>query len=42
MLAGADAERIVTAARRDPPSSKRPDVYGDGRAAERMVAALEQ
>jgi UDP-GlcNAc3NAcA epimerase len=40
VLAGADAERILAAARRDPPVSDPAPVFGDGHAAERMVAAL--
>ena len=41
VLAGADAERILAAARRGRPSGKPKPVFGDGHAAERMVAALE-
>ena len=41
VLAGADAERILAAARRQRPSGDPPPVFGDGHAAERMVAALE-
>jgi UDP-N-acetylglucosamine 2-epimerase len=41
VLAGANAERILTAARRSPPDGKPPAVFGDGKAAQRMVSALE-
>ena len=41
-LAGADAERILTAARRARPAGDPPPVFGDGHAAERMVGALER
>ena len=41
VLAGADAERILAAARRPRPQGAPPPVFGDGHAAERMVAALE-
>jgi UDP-N-acetylglucosamine 2-epimerase len=41
VLAGANAERILAAAKREPPSGTPPSVFGDGHAAERMVAALE-
>lgn len=41
-LAGADAARIVAAARRPRPDMPRVTLYGDGHAAERCVAALEQ
>ena len=41
VLAGADAERIVAAAQRTRPAGTPPPVFGDGHAAERMVAALE-
>jgi UDP-N-acetylglucosamine 2-epimerase len=41
VLAGADAERILAAAQRPKPSSAPPPVFGDGHAAEKMVAALE-
>ena len=40
VLAGADAERILAAARRTPPSGAPARVFGDGHAADRMVAAL--
>ena len=39
-LVGADAERIADAVRAFRPSHARPDVFGDGHAAEKMVAAL--
>jgi UDP-N-acetylglucosamine 2-epimerase len=42
VLAGADAERILAAAQRPRPSGTPPPVFGDGRAAEKMVAALER
>ncbi|HEY8172218.1 MAG TPA: UDP-N-acetylglucosamine 2-epimerase (non-hydrolyzing) [Dehalococcoidia bacterium] len=41
VLAGADPERILAAARRDRPSTPPASVFGDGHAAERMVTALE-
>jgi UDP-GlcNAc3NAcA epimerase len=41
VLAGADAERILAAAKRDRPSSAPPPVFGDGHAAEKMLSALE-
>ncbi len=41
-LAGADSERILAAARRARPPGEPPPVFGDGHAAEKMVAALEQ
>ena len=41
VLAGADPERIVAAATRARPPGAPPRVFGDGCAAERMVAALE-
>jgi UDP-N-acetylglucosamine 2-epimerase len=41
LLAGTNAERILAAARRSPPEGQPPPVFGDGRAAEKMVAALE-
>jgi UDP-N-acetylglucosamine 2-epimerase len=40
-LAGADCERIVRAARRATPDGTPPKVFGDGHAAEKMVAILE-
>jgi UDP-N-acetylglucosamine 2-epimerase len=41
VLAGADAERIVAAARRGRPAAPPAPVFGDGHAAEKMVEALE-
>ena len=41
VLAGADPERILAAARRSRPKGSPPPVFGDGHAAERMVQALE-
>ncbi len=41
VLAGADAERILAAAQRPRPTGTPPRVFGDGHAAEKMVAALE-
>jgi UDP-N-acetylglucosamine 2-epimerase len=41
VLAGANAERILAAARRPPPQGQPPAVFGDGKAAQRMVNALE-
>ena len=41
VLAGPDTERILAAARRPRPESARSPVFGDGHAAELMVAALE-
>lgn len=41
VLAGADCERILAAARRTPPAGDPPAVFGDGHAAEKMVAILE-
>jgi UDP-N-acetylglucosamine 2-epimerase len=40
ILAGADCEAILRAARRDRPSTERPQPFGDGHAAERMAAIL--
>lgn len=40
-LTGADAEAIRSALRSVRPRGPRPDLFGDGRAAERVVAALE-
>ena len=41
VLAGADCEAILRAARRPRPTADAPQVFGDGHAAERMVAILE-
>jgi UDP-N-acetylglucosamine 2-epimerase len=41
VLAGADAERILAAAKRPRPPGDPPPVFGDGHAAEKMIAALE-
>jgi UDP-N-acetylglucosamine 2-epimerase len=41
VLAGADAERILAAARRPRPTGTPPSVFGDGHAAAKMVGALE-
>jgi UDP-N-acetylglucosamine 2-epimerase len=41
VLAGAECERILRAARRTMPTGEAPAVFGDGHAAERMVAILE-
>ncbi len=41
VLAGANTDRIVVAARRELPAGVPPSVFGDGHAAERMVAALD-
>ncbi len=41
VLAGADAGRILAAAKRGRPSGEPPRVFGDGHAGERMVEALE-
>ena len=41
ILAGSDAERILAAAKRPRPAGTPPAVFGDGHAAERMVAVLE-
>lgn len=41
VLTGADCERILHAARRHAPAGQPPAVFGDGHAAERMVAILE-
>lgn len=40
-LAGADRERIAAAVNRPPPSGERPPLFGDGRAAEKIVSLLE-
>jgi UDP-N-acetylglucosamine 2-epimerase len=42
VLAGADCERILRAARRPRPATAPPPVFGDGHAAEKMVAILER
>ncbi len=42
VLAGADTERILAAARRPRPDGVPAPVFGDGHAAERMVEALER
>jgi UDP-N-acetylglucosamine 2-epimerase len=42
VLAGADTERILAAARRPRPQGDPPPVFGDGHAAEHMAQALEQ
>lgn len=42
VLAGADPARILAAARRPAPIAEPAAVFGDGHAAERMVAALER
>jgi UDP-N-acetylglucosamine 2-epimerase len=41
ILGGADTERILASARRAHPAGDPPPVFGDGHAAEHMVAALE-
>jgi UDP-N-acetylglucosamine 2-epimerase len=41
VLAGTDTRRIIEAARRPRPAGEPPAVFGDGHAAERMVAALD-
>jgi UDP-N-acetylglucosamine 2-epimerase len=41
VLAGSDAERIVAAVKRPRPTGPRPPVFGDGRAAEKIVRVLE-
>ena len=41
VLAGADPKRIVEAARRPRPQGAAPQVFGDGRAAQRMVDLLQ-
>jgi UDP-N-acetylglucosamine 2-epimerase len=40
VVAGVDAKRILDATFRQPPQTERPPVYGDGRAAQRIVAIL--
>jgi UDP-N-acetylglucosamine 2-epimerase len=42
VLAGADRERITSAAREGRPRAPRTDLHGDGHAAERVVTQLEQ
>ncbi len=42
VLAGADCDRILAAARRTPLTGDPPAVFGDGHAAEKMVAILER
>jgi UDP-GlcNAc3NAcA epimerase len=41
VLAGTDTRRIIEAARRPRPAGEPPAIFGDGHAAERMVAALD-
>ncbi len=41
-LCGSDPDAIVAAARRAPPASPPPPLFGDGRAAEKIVEALER
>jgi UDP-N-acetylglucosamine 2-epimerase len=41
VLAGTDPKRIVEAARRPQPQDEAPQVFGDGRAAQRMVSLLQ-
>jgi UDP-GlcNAc3NAcA epimerase len=41
VLAGAEAERILAAAKRERPAGDPPPIFGDGKAAGRMVEALE-
>ena len=41
VLAGTDVDRIVEAATRERPTGDRPDVFGDGRSAQRMVDLLQ-
>ena len=40
VVAGVDAKRILDATFRQPPQTERPPVYGNGRAAQRIVAIL--
>jgi UDP-GlcNAc3NAcA epimerase len=42
VLAGADPERIVAAAKRPTPQGERPPLFGDGHAAEKIVRSLER
>jgi UDP-N-acetylglucosamine 2-epimerase len=42
VLSGTDCEAILRAARRPRPSGKPPQVFGDGRTAERIVTVLER
>jgi UDP-N-acetylglucosamine 2-epimerase len=42
VLAGADPERIVAAAKRPAPQGERPPLFGDGHAAEKIVRSLER
>jgi UDP-GlcNAc3NAcA epimerase len=42
VLAGAEPERIVAAARRPAPQEERPLLFGDGHAAEKIVRSLER
>jgi UDP-N-acetylglucosamine 2-epimerase len=42
VLAGADPERIVAAAKRPAPQGERPLLFGDGHAAEKIVRSLER
>jgi UDP-N-acetylglucosamine 2-epimerase len=42
VLAGADPERIVAAAKRPTPQGERPLLFGDGHAAEKIVRSLER
>jgi UDP-N-acetylglucosamine 2-epimerase len=41
-IAGADADAIVEAVRTHEPTAARPDLFGDGRAAERIVQVLRE
>jgi UDP-N-acetylglucosamine 2-epimerase len=41
VLVGADADKIIAAAERTPPL-ERPDLYGDGRAAERIAGLMQE
>jgi hypothetical protein len=41
VLAGADVERIVSAAQRPRPSTPPPPLFGDGHAADRIVEILK-